>query len=195
MKVVGLACAACAVLAIGVGSAAAETTAMTDAFVALTSRAYAVLGSADRLAESGRGSAPTRAFARRDATEQARAADRLAAWARAQQAADEAAARTPSLDHLGPIFYPFDAVVLPLDVHGRRVTEADRAALAQLAVLDGPPFDDLYAATEVKMLEALARTYDDYIRNGDSPDLRRLSVAQLPVVRGLLARIAGQAVR
>ena len=182
----------CAVLALGSGRAVAESTATTDAFVALTSRAYAVLQDADRLAETGRGSAFTRGFARRDANVQARAAGRLAEWARALQAEEQAAAHAPSLDHLGPIFYPYDAVILPFDVHGQRATQADRAVLAQLAGSDGPAFDSLYDATATKMLEALARTYEDYIRNGDSPDLRRLSVTQLPVVRGALARLTAR---
>lgn len=169
--------------------AAAATTAMTDAFVAATSQSYALLDGADALALAKGGSARLRAFARRDADREASAGDELAAWGAALRAADKAAALTPSIDRLGPLLYPFDQVVLPFDIHGHRTTDADRAALARLGAAQGPAFDDAYVPAVAAALERLARTYADYIENGDDPDLRRLSVRQLPIVRRLRAEL------
>ena len=167
--------------------ASAATSAMTDAFVAAVAPAYGVLRQSDDLALAAGGSARTATFARRDSAHQAAAFEALVAWSQAEQRTAFADAQTPSIDGLGPILYPFDAEVVPLNIDGRRIGAADQAALAQLRSLRGPAFDSYYAATEAALLERLARVYVDYIKNGDDPTLRLLAVRNLPKVRQLIA--------
>lgn len=167
--------------------AAAETSAMTDAFVALTAPAYAALIEADALAE-GSGSRLGR-FARRDAAEEERAAAELRTWGEATRRADIAAAHTPSIDGLGPILYPFSSVVLPVLVHGAADTEPYRTALRQLAAARGLEFDAVYRPAVATTLRRLVEGYTDYIKNGDDERLRALSVRNLPVAKRLLAEI------
>ena len=170
-------------------AARAETSAITDAFVRDTSHAFALLQQSDDVAQTnGRGS-NLRAFAREDSKSQRIANEALVAWAQAEQRAAKAASQTRSLDGLGPLFYPFDAVVLPLDIHGPARTKADQAILTQLRALQDQAFDGLYASTQVTVLTRLEHDYVDYIKNGDDPELRRLSVQNLPRVRRLLAEL------
>ncbi len=168
-------------------AAQAGTSAMTDAFAASTSRAYAILQQSDNLALNNGGRPGLQTFARRDLACQAPAAEALVAWAHAEQRAAKRAAETPSLDALGPVLYPFDAVVLPLSIDGRAATAADRALLEQMAALHGSAFDDLYASSQITALNRLQETYVDYIKNGDDPALRLLAVRNLPKVRQLIA--------
>ena len=169
--------------------ARAETSSITDAFVAATTSAYALLQRSDALASAEADSSRLRAFAHQDETRAAAAAEALLSWSQAEQRANRAAAQTPTIDGLGPLLYPFDAVVLPLDVHGFRTSEVDRATIAQLGALRGTNFDALYISTHAVALHRLAESYTDYIKNGDDPALRLLSVRNLPVVRRLLVDI------
>ena len=172
---------------LGAGTASADTSAMTDAFVALTAPAYAALIEADALAE-GSGSRLAR-FARRDAAEAEKAAGELRAWAEATRQADIAAAHTPSIDGLGPILYPFSSMVLPFSVHGHVDTDPYRATLARLAATRGTDFDAAYAPAAATALRRLVEAYTDYIENGDDEGLRRLAVRNLPITKRLLAEI------
>ena len=185
-----MASAACAIAlsVTGMSPAVAATSAITDAFVFESSRDFAILHQSDLLAleEPVHG---LQAFARRDSREQFAAYDGLVAWSKAERHAAKAAALTPSLDGLGPILYPFDAVVLPLNVDGPAATQADRALLDQLKSLHGREFADVYASTQTAALARLEHSYADYIKNGDDPELRRLAVVNLPRVRALLAEL------
>ena len=169
-------------------AARAETSAITDAFAASAARALAVLQRSDDLAFAN-GSAKSQAFAARDLAVQAVAGGALVAWAHAEQRAAKAAAATPTIDGLGPVFYPFDAAVLPLSIDGRAATAADRALFERLAALHGSAFDAFYAASQADALDRLQATYIDYIKNGDDTALRRLAVRNLPRVRQLLAEL------
>ena len=170
-------------------TARAQTSAMTDAFVFEISRDFAILHQSDLLAVAERMGVGLQAFARRDSLEQSTAYAELAAWSQAERRAARAASLTPSIDGLGAILYPFDAVVLPLNVDGPAATQADRALLARLRGVHGRDFADVYATAQTVALARLERAYVDYIKNGDDPVLRRLAVLELPKVRALLAEV------
>ena len=183
------AAAAIAILVAAVPSAQAQTSAITDAFVVETSRDISILHQADRVAITEPASLGLQAFARRNTLEQSAAYEDLTAWAQAERRGAKAAALTPTIDGLGPILYPFDAVVIPLNVDGPPATRADHALLAQLQSLHGRDFAALYLSAQTGALARLERTYVDYIKNGDDPQLRRLAVVNLPKVRRLLAEL------
>ena len=170
-------------------AARADVAAITDAFVFETSRDYAILRQSDRLAIADDTLRALSAFARRDSLEQYDAYQHLLAWAQEVRRAAKAAALAPTIDGLGPLLYPFDAVVQPLNVDGPAATQADRALLVQLQGLQGRDFVDAYASSQSAALARLDRAYVDYIQNGDDPELRRLSVLNLPKVRALLAQL------
>ena len=182
---------AVAFVAVATLPAHATTSSITDAFVAATTPAYEVLRRSDALAETEGASPRLRRFARRDSAEQAAATDELIAWEQAERRADRAAALTPTIDGLGPLLYPFNSVVFPFQVHGHVETDAYRATLAQLSALNGPDLDALYVARQSSTLRRLIEVYIDYIKNGDDPELRALSVRNLPQVRRLLAELGG----
>ncbi len=180
------------VLAAGVCSglpANATTSPITDAFVAATTPAYEALRRADALALAA-GGARLQRFARDDDASQADASDALLAWEQAQVRADKAAAQTPTIDGLGPLLYPFNSVVFPFSVHGHADTDGYRATLAQLSAVRGADFDALYAEKQAATLRRLIEVYIDYIKNGDDPGLRLLSIRNLPRARRLLGALA-----
>ena len=168
--------------------ARAATSPITDAFVAATTPAYEALRRADALALAARGARLQR-FAREDDASQSAASGALLAWEQAQIRADKAAAQTPTIDGLGPLLYPFDAVVFPLNVHGNAVVDAYRATLAQLSALQGAEFEALFRERQGAILRRLIESYIDYIKNGDDPGLRLLAVRNLPRARRLLAEL------
>ena len=179
--------AAVALLVLVAVPAAADTSAMTDAFVAATGPAYAALLQADTLAETS--DSRLARFARRDTAEESRAADELRAWAEATRLADIAAAHTPSIDGLGPILYPFSSIVLPFPLHGHVDTDPYRTTLARHAPTRRAALDAVYSPPTAATQRRLVEAYTDYIENGDDEGLRRLAVRNLPPTKRLLAEI------
>ena len=183
-----MACALTLLLASG-PLARGATSAITDAFVAETSRDVAVLHQSDLLAIADSASNGLRAFARRDSLDQSAAYRNLMAWAQAERRAAQAAALAPTIDGLGPILYPFDAGLVPLNVDGPAANRVDLAILEQLRRLRGRDFADVYIPAQSAALARLQDAYVDYIKNGDDPRLRELAVRNLPRVRALLSEL------
>ena len=105
------------------------------------------------------------------------------------------------MDGLGPIAgliaTPFDRladvtslVSPPLTglPSAHRLEAIGRDDLGRLAAVRGPDFDRLFADQQTNWLFLLAKTYEDFIKNGDDPDLRALAVHNLPRIKSLLAR-------
>ena len=184
------------------GIAPARASITSDDFVAILGPSADYLAASSDLALSAGGRA-IRAAAQADASEGRALAADLAAWRTARAEAEAAAARAPTLDHLGPAA---NAIAVPLEAIARtasspgyfftrlpsqtRLDDASRADLARLSALAGAPFDDLYVATDLAALRRVEHACKDFVLNGDDETLRALAVHALPRLQRRIAMLA-----
>jgi predicted outer membrane protein len=179
---------------------AAASSLTTESFLAVVQPTVAFLATSSGLAESNSDNPRIRAFARAEIQDQAIAQAAIADWGDAERRREARNAAEPTLDGLGPIAgliaTPFDALADATSLasppltglpSAHRLEAIGQTDLAQLTALHGRDFDRLFADQQANRLFLLAKTYEDFIKNGDDPALRALAVHNLPRIKGLLA--------